>query len=291
MEKYNNEAYKNLIETIINDAFYVDGLSYDAKIALIRRYAEIILRRLLGYASNDKLTLGDSEVKEDLKKAGYTEKFFRTNLDKLAGLGNKRTHTQSLEVASKEDFEEELDTLFNLYGYLFYKFFKKYPFGNTPSVVSSFSILPPIIREIALTLLFNDCPNNVQIIDRLALAKLKAHSFEDAERWLKKHRNEFDKLSIQLPENEQEKLINKFGHSVADIILKEQEKSIYEVSIERINILKNKKDFPYNNFEEAVDYYRKNGVVQGNSDEINEFNDLMEFVYIGRRKIENSMCM
>lgn len=43
----------------------------------------------------------------------------------------------------------------------------------------------------------------------------------------------------------------------------------------------------YNNFEQAKDLYLKYGILEGSSDEITEFNSLMEFVYLGRKKEHN----
>ena len=288
METYNNAAYNELIQTIVNDAFYVEGLSYDAKIALVRRYTEIILRRMLEYPADEQLTVGNHEVKKKLKSAGYTEEFFYNNLEKIVKPGNKRTHTQELVLATKSDYESSLSALFNLYGYLFYKFFKKYSFEQNQSIVRAFSTLPPIIRDITLSLLFIDSPDNIYIIDRLALAKVKAFSFDVAVEWLNIHRIDFEKLSIQMPLEEQDKLVNRLGAPLAYAIIRSQNKSIYSLEMEKIIALKDAEYVaPYSNFEEAVAYYKQNGIVEGVGADVKEFNDLMEFVYIGRRKIEN----
>ena len=41
----------------------------------------------------------------------------------------------------------------------------------------------------------------------------------------------------------------------------------------------------YHNFDEAVNYYRKFGIVKGDTAEVQEFNDLMKFTFMGKDKI------
>ena len=38
----------------------------------------------------------------------------------------------------------------------------------------------------------------------------------------------------------------------------------------------------YDDFENALTFYRANGIVQGDEPEIIQFNDIMNFVYLGR---------
>ena len=40
----------------------------------------------------------------------------------------------------------------------------------------------------------------------------------------------------------------------------------------------------YRTFEEALPYYSKNGIIPDDgSEEVREFNDMMEFLYLGRK--------
>ena len=41
----------------------------------------------------------------------------------------------------------------------------------------------------------------------------------------------------------------------------------------------------YHTFDEAVNYYRKFGIVKGDTAEVQEFNDLMKFTFMGKDKI------
>ena len=42
----------------------------------------------------------------------------------------------------------------------------------------------------------------------------------------------------------------------------------------------------YDNFENALNFYREKGHIFGTTDEIKEFNSIMEFVYLGRKHIK-----
>ena len=44
----------------------------------------------------------------------------------------------------------------------------------------------------------------------------------------------------------------------------------------------------YNNFEQAKQLYLKSGILAGSTDDILEFNSILEFVYLGRKEEENS---
>lgn len=64
------------------------------------------------------------------------------------------------------------------------------------------------------------------------------------------------------------------------------EQSMYDVCIDKINRvgeLISTKGKMYTTFEEAISHFRKHGKIQGNTDEIKEFNNLMELLYLGRK--------
>lgn len=128
--------------------------SYDAKIAKIRQYTEIILRRLLEYPCDKNIEIGNTRTTEKLDKKGYVEEFFRSSLEVIRKLGNERTHTKYRKLANEEEYREVEDSLLNIYAYLYYRFFLKYEFGSNSQIVSHFSLLPPIIREKTLEALF-----------------------------------------------------------------------------------------------------------------------------------------
>ena len=289
MAKYNNDAYRDLINTIISDAFYTDGLSYDAKISQIRRFTEIILRRLLNYQTGSQLTVGDKRISRKLEEVGFTETFFTESLKTIVKPGNKRTHTQVLKVANEEDYQNVLQGLLNLYGYLFYKYFEKYKFGSNLAVVTAFSILPPIIRHITLSQLIKDDSDNYLLAEKMLLATIKAYDAKTAREWLISQEEKMKGITIGLSEDEQKELIEKLGYDIANVIIQSQDgKTAYDVLNDKLELMSEYKPI-YTTFEEAVRYYKENGIVEGEEQDIKEFNDLMEFVYIGRREEEKNL--
>ena len=44
-----------------------------------------------------------------------------------------------------------------------------------------------------------------------------------------------------------------------------------------------KKGNLYIDFDESIDYYKRGGIVEGETLEIQEFNSIMEFLYLGRK--------
>lgn len=57
MDKFVNEQYRFQVHAIVKDVFRSD-MSYDGKIARLRTYAEIIIRRMLNISIKEKMTIG-----------------------------------------------------------------------------------------------------------------------------------------------------------------------------------------------------------------------------------------
>ncbi len=279
-QTYTDEAYRATIVSIFHDTYYIDS-SYSNKVALIRKYTEIIIRRLLGWENEKKMTLGDIVVKKALRQNGYTEKFFIDALEIIRKQGNNQTHTRLDNFdSSKECFKNVENALFNIYAYLFYKYFKKYKFGTKPEVLAAFSTLPPIVRNITLEHLYEDDNENYDVIDRLLLAKIKTFGFDDAESWLKRHA-EWKDVYFSMPEFLIE-LKDKLDNDGWENLVSLYSTCLYDCLEEKINTLK-KAGFepPYRTFQEAITAYQTKGRLAGNNPGIMEFNGLMEFVYIG----------
>ena len=47
MNEFNNESYRALVSDLINDAFYLEGVSHRGVIAKIRQYAEVVVRKMI----------------------------------------------------------------------------------------------------------------------------------------------------------------------------------------------------------------------------------------------------
>lgn len=285
---YNNEEYRSLIIEFFNDSIY-SSTSPGTKIQKIRQYTEIVLRRLLKYPCNKNIEIGNDQTIEKLDSAGFTEPLFRESLENIRKIGNERSHTKWRKTASDEEYQEILNCLLNVYGYLFYKFFKKWPFGTNKSILSAFSCLPPIIRHITLSALYDDEPDNPIIVDRLVLAKFKSIGRKTAEEWLETHKEQLQNLpAFEIDSDDLKQLIDVVGVEAAYNFLSNHLQNVYDACKEKIQKLDdNSYSKPmYSDFETAKSYYEKYGIAEGTSPDVVEFNDLMEFVYIGRRKNE-----
>lgn len=193
MKKFNNEVYQSLASDLIGDIFYLDGRSNRGKIASIRQYTEIIVRRILNYPQKDKLTIGNKKIQSRIKSYSANS-LLQDSIKVILSDGNARTHTQVVESPTDKDVEKVLDALFNLYAFLLVDYFEKYKFGSNKEVMTSFSILPPIIRWITLDYLFKQDNTNTDIIDKLALVTVKAYDKETALNWVEDNKDLLNSL-------------------------------------------------------------------------------------------------
>lgn len=288
---YNDEEYKREIQTLLSDIYYVPGLSLEGKIRTIRTYTEIILRRILGIPMGKQITLGDYDIIKKLNKKGYTEPFFRNSLKTINRRGSNRTHTQITYPATDAEYMEVEQSLLNLYAYLFYLFFQKHPFGSNQQIMHSFSILPPIIRYITLKELYPKDHANIDVIDKLSLATLKAFSLDEALAWLDQNKETLSRLS-SVTEAARQQFIAVFGPEQGNAIA-DQSDDMYTMcrsKVIQVAASRASGGISYDSFETALKYYREHGVVEGYTDDVKEFNDLMEFVYCGRKEAEEQIA-
>ncbi len=284
MTGFNNQAYKALVEDLLNDAFYLEKRSFRGTIGTIRQYAEIIVRRILDISNADYVTLGNKKILEKIKSKSNENPLLLNALKEINEIGNKCIHTSSLEPVTEQEVKKTINCLFDLYAYLFVDYFNKYRFGANADIQSSFSILPPIIRYIVLVTLYDNDRENVAIIDKLSLATLKAHDESKALAWLEERRNELLNMPSVTPEAASD-LKKKLGESMAEVVIY-QAPNMYNLCVDRVKnvaYIIQEKDRLYYDFESAVDLYKEKGMVAGEEAEISEFNSLMAFVYIGRK--------
>lgn len=283
--KFKNQAYEELVKDLINDAFYIDSRSNRGRISTIRQYAEVVIRKLIDSNKNDKVTLGEFDIIRKLKAVSGNDKQLIKAVRKLQKLGNKCTHTQSTDPISDDDVDSAINALFNLYAGLFVLYFKKYEFGSSDEVVSAFSILPPIIRYIALENLYENDKTNLLVIDKLCLVLLKAFDRENALAWIKEREEELSNTLPYTPEAIAD-IAAAHGKRCAEAVVAKAPKNMYISCLERLEevaqILE-QQGVLYNNFEQAKQLYLDKGILDENKLENSHFNDIMEFVYLGRK--------
>jgi hypothetical protein len=288
MIKFGNQAYDSLITELLNDAVYLEGRSNRGIISTVRQYTEVVVRRILDLEPNASMTLGKSDVSSALKAISNNNELLLSAVENIRVLGNKCTHTQELGPITDEDVSNIFDCLFDLYAYLFVNFFTKHRFGQNGEILSSFSILPPIIRYKTLKNLYELDPKNLNVIDKYTLAILKAFDEHEAKAWIMERKEELVAMST-LTEQNIEDIKNKYGQAFA-LENKLKAPNMFDCCMDRIDkvaltIAKN--GLLYNDFESAMELFNSKGFVSGDTAETNEFNATMQFVYLGRKPKPN----
>ncbi|BAL69123.1 hypothetical protein SMULJ23_0789 [Streptococcus mutans LJ23] len=284
MKKFNNEVYQPLATDLTGDTFYLENRSNTGKISSIRQYTEIIVRRILNYPQGKKLTIGNKKIQSKLKEYS-SNPLLRDSIEIILSNGNSRSHTQVVKPPTDEDVKKVIDALFKLYAFLLVDYFEKYEFGSNDEVMTSFSILPPIIRWFTLDSLFKQDETNAAVIDKLVLATLKAYDKETALNWVEDNKDLLSNLPIIKDSDDIKEIMESVGVEYLPMFMN---KTMYDDCIEKIDSISHQIEqagILYTNFEEAIDFYKENGKIDGNSEEITEFNSIMEFLYLGRKSI------
>lgn len=284
MKKFNNKSYETLVNDLIGDTFYC-GISYRGRVAKIRQYTEVIVRKLIDYDPDKCITLGKHCIEKRIHSIpNYC--FIKDSLENIRNYGNDDSHTQKRDVVTEDEYNRVVDSLFNMLSILLINYFDKYKFGSNEEVMFSFSLLPPIIRYKVLSYLYEKDSENISIIDKLVLSIMKAYDIDTAKKWIEKEKENLI-LKKAITENAYNDLIEKKGIVYASYIYENIILNMYEsckqkiLTLEKNNMEKNKL---YLDFESALPYYKENGVLSKGDEESNEFNDIMYFLYMGRKE-------
>lgn len=285
MTYFKNEEYQILASDLIGDIFYT-STSFRGKISILREYAEIIVRKILDIEPQKDITLGNEEIRKRIHMLpNYT--LVEKAVTKLKKKGNKTIHTKYRGEVTAEEFDIAMDGLFDLLSYLLISYFEKYKFGTNGRVMASFSILPPIIRYKVLTFLYEKYPDNISIVDKLVLATLKACDAETATKWVEENKESLLQMKTY-SEDANNKMTQK-APNIAEVLKYMAPPNMYQLCKNRIAQVGetiNRNGLVYWDFESALPYYRQVGRIEGITPEIQEFNDIMEFLYMGRKNRE-----
>ena len=284
MSNFNNNAYQSLVTDLIGDTFYKD-ISVSGRISFIRKYAEVVIRKILDIDPNKKVTLGAKNIRNRIKNLPNHE-FVEAAIETIRGKGNQSTHTQYLGGFDLEDFDKVVDGLFDMLSYLLINYFEKYKFGSRNDVLYSFSMLPPIIRYKVLSFLYIKYPDNISVIDKLVLATMKALSVDEAKEWIEREKNILIKMGT-VKEKAINEIAEKEGIEVAEFIRNSSPANMYilcKMKILKVEDIVNSRGRLYTDFESALPYYKSRGILIGDDLETTEFNDIMNFLYMGRKE-------
>ena len=277
MSNFNNNEYQSLVADIIGDTFYKD-ISLSGKISFIRKYAEVIIRKILDINPSQAVTLGASNIQNRLERLPNHE-FIEMAVETIRGKGNQSIHTQHLAGFAPEDFDKVIDALFDMLSFLLINYFEKYDFGSRNDVLYSFSLLPPIIRYKVLMFLYRKHPNNISVIDKLVLATVKAFSIDEAIEWVEKEKDALVQMGT-VTEKAYNEIVEKGGVELAEIIRSSSPANMYllcRMKISQVGGVINSRGVLYSDFESALPHYKSKGILMGDDLETKEFNDIMNF--------------
>jgi len=305
MSDFNNESYEAVVGSLINDIFYLEELSDRGKAALIRSYAEVIVRRIFDISETEEMTLGKITYKGKPRKGevNYKEMFdkkvdheqLRLSIESIQKCGNKYTHTKELDNPTEIDITELKKHLYFLFSYLFIEHFDKYPFGSCGGIImNAFSALPPFIRRITLENLFNKNPENVYVIDKLVLAILKDSGLDAAVQWLEERKEQLlnqSSLTDDVREKIMSNLIKDMGILIAEQFVAARP-NMYELCMEKIFAVNSayylkstldKRGLVYKDFESSIYVYLEEVILDEKIPAQAEFKSIMDFLYLGRK--------
>lgn len=284
MKKFNNSEYEALVKDLIGDTFYVET-SFRGKIAKLRQFAEVIIRKLLDLDPDVEMTLGKKDITSKISLLNNNGLILE-NLKAINKDGSNYTHTQKKNEVSKEEFDTVVDSLLNLLSVFLINYFEKYEFGSNEEVMTSFSLLPPIVRYKVLTFLYSKYPQNISIIDKLVLATLKSFDTDEAFSWIEERKNVLNKMKT-MSEKAFNEISAKMGKEVALALQNSAPPDMYQLcklKILEVGSVIELKGNLYSDFESALPFYQAKGILEGTEPEILEFNDIMSFLYLGRKK-------
>lgn len=277
------------IKNNINDALYVEGLSWEGRLKVLRTYVEIILRFILCDEACC-LTLGNKMIKSRLRDLSPASDFLLNAVDRINALGNDNIHTYKSGTATEQDFNNALDAVYDLYAFLFIDYFLKYGVATNNKVLEIFSLLPPVIRKKTFSYLWEKDKENIVVVDKLCLAILKSDGVAAARDWVDTNEALLKQLSCRTRDFEND-FVQKVGENIASYIFDLGVKNMYEVCLDKINQLSTvieNQGVLYATYEEALRFYEKkmSGLYMSHASE-EEFVTLMDFCFKGRKSIDN----
>lgn len=283
---FQDNEYKELIEDVLYNISN-ESTSYRTKLALLRHYLEIIVRKLVDYSSSDAMTLNNNETKTRLNNLqethSITGNYLRKSIRKASEFLNKYSHTQHLLKATENDFIKAQELVTKVISGIFLIHFKKNKFGSNLYDLSAFSILPPMVRFEVLNNLYESEKSNL-LIHKYVLSILKYKNKEEAIKFVNKNCEIFKKMQT-IPEDGMlpdflikglflngKPHFNMYDHLIFAIHDVYKQRSKNEVYV-------------YSSFEQALVTYKR---VFSDKDKLESFKEakelkkLIEFIFIGR---------
>ena len=129
-------------------------------------------------------------------------------------------------------------------------------------------------------------PDNISVIDKLVLAIVKAFSADEATKWVEREKEALVQMGT-VTEKAYNEIVEKEGVKLAEIIRSSSPANMYllcRMKISQVGDMINSRGVLYSDFESALPYYKSKGILIGDDLETKEFNDIMDFLYLGRKE-------
>ncbi|THA09412.1 hypothetical protein [Rodentibacter pneumotropicus] len=271
-----NQRYHPLATELVNDIFYVEGLSNRSKIGLIRQYTELLVRSLFGFAQDERLTLGDKKTKialEILKAKSPYHAGVANAIVEIRELGNQATHTFYAVPMENHAVSQCLFNLAKIYACFFVDYFTRYPFGSNAAAMAMFSLLPPHFRLLVLIQLHRREPKNYDIAEKMITVLFKVRGIERVKTWIARNQKKLENIAKTFAHSDETQMweIIKKGYSAYDFALSKMGLNFHPT--------------PYESFDKAAERYRDyvSEMNSFQSEEVMALKAIMDFVYLGVR--------
>lgn len=296
--EFENQDYGVVIIELVRDIYY-SGVSTSSKLVLIRKFTELISRKILNLGEGAEMTLGEIAYPNP-KKFPRTYKLwekldvsfrddFSKNVKEITELCNQYAHTQVITPASDEEYLRAEELVSELFSLLFVKYFTKFKLTvlSDSNVLTAFSHLPPVIRYKTLEKLMGEkeiYELNVRILDKFMLAKVKYQSLGEAFIWLLQNREEI--IDVSYPTFEEIEDFIGLHNDECSLALWEYNNA-FDLLLDKLldpQILVNESGQLYDDFKRAVVYFNDFDceLYLTGTEEREEFKDLIEFAFLGR---------
>lgn len=115
---------------------------------------------------------------------------------------------------------------------------------------------------------------------------MKAFSVDEATEWVEREKNALIKMGT-VPEKAFNEIAEKEGIEFAELIRNNSPANMYilcKMKISEVGDMVNSRGVLYSDFESALPHYKSRRILIGDDLETTEFNDIMNFLYMGRKE-------
>lgn len=168
IDEYNDFINENLREVLRSNCLrrYLEGAIDLLLKEKIINSSNLDISKWNGYNLNNKI--------QAIGK--YYDKNIEVEFDELRKVGNGGSHYGN--TVSDENLKNGINIATRIVEMILIKYFKDYPIGSQPPVMTMLSALPPIHRVFILEAVWKEGQKNDVVIDKLSMAYLKSGQYQ-----------------------------------------------------------------------------------------------------------------